>query len=152
MRRDRARVVPLIVVLSAVALPIALVLLTRSELGAAYSHSDGERVYFSGDATESDARTLAAELAEAGYFDGKGQRDVLMRRGTEGLIISFMVQGPLTESSQITYRVLGRSLAKTFGDDLKVRLVDEQLTELQEVDLTPPPEPPPDPAPETPAG
>jgi len=39
--------------------------------------------------------------------------------------------------------VLGRSLGKTFGEDLKVRLVDEQLSELQEVDLTPPPEPPP---------
>lgn len=143
MRRDQARIVPFLVVLAALALPIALVLLTRSELGAAYSHSDGERVYYSGDATDIDARNLADELAEAGYFDGKGQRDVLLRRGSDGLVVSFMVRGPLTESSQITFRVLGRSLAKTFGEELKVRLVDEQLSELQEVDLAPPPEPTP---------
>lgn len=143
MRRSSARVVPILIVLAAMALPIALVLLTRSELGAAYLHSDGERIYYSGDSTESDARALATELAEAGYFDGKGQRDVLMRRGPDGLVISFMVRGPLTESSLITYRVLGRSLAKTFGGDLRVRLVDDQLSELQEVDLSPPPSPTP---------
>lgn len=143
MRRNQAKVVPFLIVLAALTLPVALVLRTRSELGAAYSHSDGERVYYSGDATETDARNLAGELAEAGYFDGRGQRDVLMRRNADGLLISFMVRGPLTESSQITYRELGRSLAKTFGEDVKVRLVDELLSELQEVDLTPPPEPPP---------
>lgn len=139
------RALPVVVVLAALALPIALVLLTRSELGAAYLHGEGERVYYSGDASESDARALAGELVESGYFDGKGQRDVLMRRGPDGLVISFMVRGPLTPSSQITYRVLGRSLAKRFGDDLKVRVVDEQLSELQEIDLAAPVTAPPTP-------
>jgi hypothetical protein len=131
----RGKAIPIVIVVLILLVAGAMVMLAFSEAGGGYRVNERESVRYSGDANEQTARALAAKLQEIGYFDGRARRDVWIRRGPQGTIVSFMVVAPVSEAQQNHYRTIGRQLQGDFGPTLSVRLIDQNQQEIQSLEL-----------------
>ena len=97
-------------------------------MGKRYKVSDKESVSYSGSATEKDARKLGDILKQEGYFEGKKEMDVLIRKDDkDGTVISFVL-GSRWKTQEIAdaFREIGEDIAgKGFGKPLTIRLLDK---------------------------
>jgi len=101
----------------------------------------GEEVYFTGDATEDDARRLARFLTQEGVFDGRGRKTVLLAKGDRGYTVSLVVPQKVWEDDNA---VLGlETLAvriSNFALDhrtVEIRLCDSSMTTKRVVRSSP---------------
>jgi hypothetical protein len=102
------------------------------KMGKRYKVSDKESVSYSAKATEDDARKLGEVLKVDGYFDGKKEVDVLIKKDDkEGTIISFVLgYGWNDEKIVNAFRLIGEDIATNgFGKPLTVRLLDDHLNQ-----------------------
>ena len=105
--------------------------------GTAYKVSDKETLYYSGDATEADAKAVAEVLKQAGYFNGKEAAEVLFKKDAkEGRILSFMMPDGAWDNAeqQEGVKELGRLAAPAMGGKpVTVRIVDRQMNTKKEM-------------------
>ena len=106
----------------------------REMMGTRYAVSDKEAVNYSGTATEGEARKLADTLREIGFFDGKREIDVLLRKETDkGTIVSFVVNNSAPEIVAAFQEIGGVVADQALGRPLTVRLIDDNLNTRQEL-------------------
>lgn len=97
-----------------------------------------DEVYFTGAATQEDARALGEGLKKAGYFLDRGFT-VILSKDTDGTVISFVVKDGVWDDAAMAsgYEELGRGLAGAVGGfPIKVRLVNSLRVTKKEFDLT----------------
>lgn len=91
-----------------------------------------DKLYYSDAATEAEARALAAALQTEGYFDDTGSV-VLLYKGNEGAIVSFMLNSFDNPNLEKLYTQLGRSIAPAIGWlPLKIRLITTEYETKKE--------------------
>jgi hypothetical protein len=91
-------------------------------------------VYYFGDATDADARTLGEALRSAGYFADKGVTVALLKG--EGTVISFVVQEGLWEQPAVFAALdrLVRQIAPSVGGlPVELRLLNRDMDIRQKV-------------------
>jgi hypothetical protein len=89
-------------------------------------------------ATEADAKVLAEALKAAGYFSD-ADASVLLSKGKEGTVVSFVVQDGFWEAQKNVnlFADLGRTVAPALGGlPLKVRLMNTSLIMKKEIPLS----------------
>ena len=89
-------------------------------------------------ATESDAKALAEALKSAGYFSDT-DASVLLSKGKEGTVVSFVVHDGFWEAQKnvALFADLGRTVAPALGGlPLKVRLMNTSLIMKKEIPLS----------------
>jgi len=104
------------------------------QIAKASSVTIGENndIYYSGTATEADARALGNALRTSGYFNGSGA-DVFLAKGEKGTVVSFIVKDGIWEQpgKVATFEEIGREVAPTVGGfPIQVRLLN-RLKEVQ---------------------
>ncbi|MEO6753045.1 MAG: hypothetical protein ABIP85_14795 [Chthoniobacteraceae bacterium] len=105
-------------------------------MGTRYKVSDKESVNYSQKATEADAKMLGDILTANGYFNGKKEVDVLLKKEEkEGTVISFVIGGlGKDEAISNAFREMGEEIAKkVFGKPLTIRLIDTRLNTLKDI-------------------
>lgn len=111
---------------------------TKLQMGTKFAFSGNESVYYSGDATEAQARSLADALKAQGYFSGERKVDVLLRKEKGETIVSFAVQDGTWDKPDLvsTFKTMTEAIAPSVGGTpLTLRLVDESLTVKHETKL-----------------
>ena len=63
----------------------------KSMMGAKHAVDEKESVNYSGSATAHDAKILGEALKQWGYFDNSKTKDVLLRTGQTGTVVSFVL-------------------------------------------------------------
>src|SRR5262245_15735249 len=107
-------------------------------MGTRLKISDVESVNYSGSATEKEASDLGAALKQIGFFQGKQQIDVLLNKGPQGVILSFVTNPEAwtkPEMEQAFRDVAGAVAGAVGGRPLTVRLLDEKLSTRKEFKL-----------------
>jgi hypothetical protein len=107
-------------------------------MGKPYKANDKQTVHYSGAATEQEAKSLAAALALDGYFDGQTEIDVLLRKGEEGTIISFVTTPVAWTDPSMPEQfkdIADRCSYAIGGLPITVRLIDERLNTKKEMKL-----------------
>jgi hypothetical protein len=97
-----------------------------------------DEVYFTGAATQDDARALGEALKKAGYFEDRGFT-VILSKDSDGTAISFVVKDGVWDDAAMAsgYQDLGRGLAPAVGGlPIKVRLVNALKQTKKEFVLT----------------
>lgn len=106
----------------------------KYSLGTQYKATSKESVYYSGNATEAEAKQLGDELKKMSYFDDAKVRDVLLKKDEEGTTIRFVVgEGWDKPEVLASFTAMAHELAKTFGKPFKVKLVDDERKDLKDV-------------------
>ncbi len=111
----------------------------KSMLGTKLKISDLETVNYSGNATEQDARSLGQSLQQIGFFDGQVAKDVLFKKGDEGIVVSFVLQSGKWNDPGIVdgFEVFGRRIAPSVGGPpLTVHLIDDKLNTKETLSIT----------------
>jgi hypothetical protein len=97
-------------------------------MGTGVTFAGGSEVYYSGDATEADARKLGAALEEAGYFGENRSITVLLRKENGVFTVSFVVQdGTWNDPASVAvFEQIAKDLPQDyFGRPLKLELCDD---------------------------
>jgi len=97
-----------------------------------------DEVYFTGTATQDDARALGEGLKKAGYFEDRGFT-VILSKDSDGTAISFVVKDGVWDDAAMAsgYQELGRGLAPAVGGlPIKVRLINTLKQTKKEFVLT----------------
>ncbi|MGC2108222.1 MAG: hypothetical protein WA655_01815 [Candidatus Korobacteraceae bacterium] len=105
------------------------------ELGAKFVVGSNDAVYYSGSATRDDARQLADALKAVGYLSDRGA-NVLLSKGKDGTVVSFVVQNGIWDQPQMVagFQEIGREIAlRTGGFPIKLRLVNTDRTPMKEI-------------------
>jgi hypothetical protein len=92
-------------------------------------------IYYSGSATKEDATTLGEALKKVGYFHNQAA-SVLLSKGTDGQIVSFVVKDGIWKRPEIVaaFEEIGREIAPTVGGfPIKLRLVNTSRETLKEL-------------------
>jgi hypothetical protein len=108
------------------------------KLGTRLAISDQESIRYAGTATEADAKALGAALKEEGYFDGSGNKDVILNKGDDGTEISFVVKwGAWEDAETVTaFQTVGEAIAMSVGGPpLTVALMDDDLDTHREIEI-----------------
>lgn len=108
---------------------------TQSSIGTLVTIGTKDQVYYSGTATESEAKYLGEALKSDGYFADRGVT-VLLSKGTDGTVVSFVVQDGAWDNPDNVhaFTLIGHSLAPMVGGlPLKVRLLNAQLVIKKEI-------------------
>ncbi len=99
--------------------------------GRKINYGPSEEVYYTGGATEAEARQLGRVLMEEGVFDGSSEAAVQLKKEGETFVVSFLVQEGAWDRKDIVdfYRELQPTLsARAFdGKPAEVRLCDTDL-------------------------
>jgi hypothetical protein len=93
-----------------------------------------DEVYYSGKATEQDAKALGQSLQSIGYLKDRGV-SVLLSKGKGGFTVSFVVkEGAWNDAEQVSaFETIARRIAPTIGGlPVKVHLVDSSLDTKKE--------------------
>lgn len=99
-------------------------------MGTKLPITDKEAVHYSGTATEQEARALGEFLKSAGFFNGESERDVLLNKGEEGTVVSFVVESGKWNDPDIVadFESVGRLCAPSVGGPpITVKLLDNHL-------------------------
>jgi hypothetical protein len=94
-----------------------------------------DEVYYSGAATEKDAKALGEALKADGFFQDRGVT-VLLSKGTDGVTVSFVVKDGFWDDPEhlSAFGEMGRMVAPAIGGlPIKVRLLDSSLNMKKEV-------------------
>ena len=105
-------------------------------MGKRYKVSELESVNYSEKATEADAKMLGDILKTDGYFDGKKEVDVLLKKEEkEGTVVSFVISGMgKDETIPNAFKEIGEDIAKNgFGKPITIRLMDSHLYTLKDI-------------------
>lgn len=92
---------------------------------------DNDTVYYSGTATESQAKALGQALRSADYFGGK-EADVFLAKHSDGVALSFVVGKGLWDDPAVVseFEKIARQVAPSIGGlPIKLRLVNTSLEE-----------------------
>jgi hypothetical protein len=91
-----------------------------------------EEVYYTGGATEAEARAVGRALQRNGFFDGRGGKTVQVSRGGGGFVVSFVVLRNTWDDPQAVaeFRAIAGQLSREAfgGRPVEVRLCDEYLS------------------------
>ncbi len=99
-----------------------------------------DEVYYSGDATEADARKLAGVLREIEFF-GTGGASVRLESSSGRHTVSFVLGDNAWDDAETVdaFRDIGRTLAETaFSPPLKIQLCDEYFTPHEAITIPSP--------------
>jgi len=105
---------------------------TRVRIGAK------EGVFYSGTATEAEAKALGKALQDAEYFLGQNHVDAMLKKGPEGTVVSFTGQRALwsTPEAAAEFTTIGEAIAPSVGGKpIKLHLLDGHLTLIQEIEV-----------------
>ncbi len=105
-------------------------------MGTRYKVSDKESVNYSAKATEADAKILAEALKANGFFSGKKEVDVLLKKDDkEGTVVSFVGEWDWkSEKIEAAFRQVGEEIAASgLGKPLTVRLMDTKLNAKNDI-------------------
>src|ERR1022692_1917744 len=82
-------------------------------MGKKYKVSDVESVNYSEKATEEDAKKLGDILKANGYFTGKKEVDVLLKKDDkEGTVVSFLINGQYKDDTIVAaFKAIGEDIA-----------------------------------------
>ncbi|TWT91256.1 hypothetical protein [Stieleria varia] len=108
-------------------------------IGTRHKITDKESVNYSGDATEADADSLGKMLVDMGYFDNQNEKDVLLRKDTDGTSISFVVQDGVWDDPNVVsaFESVGRQVAQSLGGPpLNVDLIDDSINLMKRMVIT----------------
>lgn len=97
-------------------------------MGTGVAFAGGSEVYYSGDATEVDARTLGKALEDAGYFGVERSITVLLRKENGVFTISFVVKDGIWNDAAMVaiFEQIVKDLpADYFGRPLNLELCDD---------------------------
>jgi hypothetical protein len=106
-----------VVALLAVGLSVVIWMGRRSMMGTRLKITEKESVNYSGEATETEARTLGKALQEIGYFGSEKEKDVLLRKEKgKGTTVSFVVAAVAWKeaSHEEAFRTMGRTWPASF--------------------------------------
>lgn len=128
------KVFSLLLIVAALIVSILIAVGRSSIMGKQLKISEQESVYYAGQATEDEARRAGEVLLAEKFFAGSSRKDVIIRRGEEGPVVSFVVGGNWQEEKiQTALRDLGGRVAdKALSRPVTVRLIDPKLNTLKE--------------------
>lgn len=115
---------------------VAIVVLNSPNLGTKINISASEEIYYSKQATQSDAEKLGQVLKAMGFFNGKGAKSVLLERTSTGTRVKFVVsEGTWDRDEAISvFQNIGRQVGNSgLGRPVTIVLCDESLTEKREI-------------------
>lgn len=107
----------------------------KSMMGKRYKVTETESVNYSEKATEEDAKKVGEVLKATGYFSGKGDKDVLLKRNEkEGTVVSFVGGWNVNdEGVASSFKQIGEALAAGgLGKPLTIRLLDTHLNKTKD--------------------
>lgn len=111
-----------------------------NKMGKKFKVSDKESVNYSGEATEEQAKALGEALKSFGFFDGQSEKDVLLKRGPEGTVVSFVMQeGKWDDTSVVkAYETtIANELAPAVGGvPFTIELLNDQLAIKKSLSIT----------------
>ena len=122
----------------AIILAIGAAVLWYRSPGKRVKISDVESVYYSGDATEKDARALGDALKNAGWFKGEHEVAALLYEGPKGTIVSLVTKPSAWEDphSEAFFQSLGKQVAPAVGGPpITLRLIDRDRTVKKEIQI-----------------
>jgi hypothetical protein len=94
-----------------------------------------DEIYYSGKATEAEARSLGASLQSIGYMTDQGVT-VLLSKGSDGTIVSFVVKDEAWNQPDMisNFENLAQEIGGSVGGlSIKIRLVDSELEPRKEL-------------------
>ena len=122
--------IPILLVIFGTALALEPSLGTRVSFG-------NDEVYYTQDATEADAHTLADALREANFFGGPGVSVQISATSGQYTISFVMVEQAWNNDDVVGYfRAGGRSLALEFGTPLTIQLCNEYFEPQNTITIT----------------
>lgn len=97
----------------------------ESSFGTVVAFGNDE-IYYTDDATEADARTLAEALRDVEFFGGPGVSVQISATDGQYTVSFVMMEGAWNDADVVTYfRSVGRVLAVEFGTPLTIQLCDD---------------------------
>jgi len=122
----------------AIIIAVGAVVLWYRSPGTRVKISNVESVYYSGDATEAQARALGEALRNAGWFTGNREASALLYKGPKGTIISLVANPESWQDpkSEAFFQALGKQIAPAVGGPpITLRLVDRDRNVKKELHI-----------------
>ena len=117
---------------------IGVIFLMEPDIGTQVAISANDDVYYSGEATEDDAKELGRFLTDSDYFTNDGATVLISRASGQFTITFVVVDGAWNEPDTVNYyRGLAEELAaRRFGPALVLAFCDENIETRKSIDIT----------------
>jgi len=114
-----------------------LATIATSGMGDRVTFGRDQEIYYSGGATEADARRLGKALKDLDIFDGTSPKTVAVEPFNDGFAVSFVVQDGTWDdpTKDEGFRQLGQAISDAAfdGATVQVRLCNDALTSKKEI-------------------